>query len=200
VGKGGRQGAGWSDGPPGDGALLAAVAERDHDALAEIYRRHGGAVWAMANRLCRDQAPAGDVCEAVFAELWERPELFEPSRGTLRARLIAVAHARAVAVVRAADGPGAAGAPATGSGVTSVAGSSSSALDTYAESLDANARRALDKLDTAERDALLVCYIGGRPCREAASVLGVAEATVKASVRTGLVNLRRALDAEGVSR
>jgi DNA-directed RNA polymerase specialized sigma24 family protein len=58
----------------------------------------------------------------------------------------------------------------------------------------------MDKLDTAERDALLLCYIGGRPCREAAGLLGVAEAAVKANVRTGLVNLRRALDAEGVSR
>jgi RNA polymerase sigma-70 factor (ECF subfamily) len=189
---------GWGDGPPADGALIAAVTERRHEALAEIFRRHGGAVWAVANRVCRDEAPAGDVCEAVFAELWERPEAFDPSRGTLRAQLIAVAHARAVAVVRAA-GPPAAGPPAGASAGGSGA-AASSVLATYAESLDANARRAMDKLDTAERDALLLCYIGGRPCREAASLLGVAEAAVKANVRTGLVNLRRALDAEGVSR
>jgi RNA polymerase sigma-70 factor (ECF subfamily) len=192
---------GRGEGPPGDGALIAAVTERRHEALAEIFRRHGGAVWAVASRVCRDEAPAGDVCEAVFAELWERPEAFSPARGTLRARLIAVAHARAVAVVRAAGGPsagGAAGGPA-GAGA-SVTASSSSVLATYAESLDANAHRAMDKLDTAERDALLLCYIGGRPCREAAGLLGVAEAAVKANVRTGLVNLRRALDAEGVSR
>lgn len=185
MGTGGEWEAGWGDGPPGDVALIAAVAERRHEALAEVYRRHGGAVWAVAQRVCRSQAPAEDVCEAVFAELWERPELFEPARGTLRARLIAVAHARAVAVVRA-SGPVPVAVPEP--------------ARAHLEALDPNARRAMDQLEPGERDALLLCYIGGRPCREAAGLLGVTETEIKSNVRTGLVNLRRALDAEGVSR
>jgi RNA polymerase sigma-70 factor (ECF subfamily) len=175
--------------------LVAAVGERRHEALGEIYRRHGGAVWSIANRVCRSPALAEDVCETVFTDLWSRPERFDPGRGTLRAQLVAAAHARAVALERTARPSSDRTAPGSSAPVPAV----DPAVD-HAGSLDAATRRALDQLAPVERDALLLCYIGGQPVGEAARRLAVPEAEVKSSIRRGLLNLRRALDSEEVSR
>src|SRR5688572_22008225 len=86
---------------PGDGALVAAIGSRDEAALAEAYRRHGGAVWAVARRLSRTAGAAEAVCEAVFTELWSRPGDHDPARGSLRATLVARARTRAIATTRA---------------------------------------------------------------------------------------------------
>jgi RNA polymerase sigma-70 factor (ECF subfamily) len=169
--------------------LVAAVGQRRHEALGEIYRRHGGAVWSIANRICRSPALAEDVCETVFTELWSWPERFDPARGTLRSQLVAAAHARAVALGRRAEPePDPAAAPAPRSAVE------------HAAALDDATRQAIDQLAPVERDAILLCYIGGHPVGEAARRLAVPEAEVKSSIRRGLVNLRQALDAEGVNR
>jgi RNA polymerase sigma-70 factor, ECF subfamily len=187
VGTGGRGGAGGGEGALDERALVADVGQRRHEALGEIYRRHGGAVWSIANRVCASPALAEDVCETVFTELWSWPERFDAARGSLRSQLVAAAHARAVALGRRAEPD----AP--------VAAAPAPAVD-HADGLDAATREALDQLAPVERDALLLCYIGGHPVGEAARRLALPEAEVKSSIRRGLLNLRKALDAEGVSR
>jgi RNA polymerase sigma-70 factor, ECF subfamily len=70
----------------------------------------------------------------------------------------------------------------------------------HAAELPDEARRAIDKLPAGERDALLLAYVGGHTCGETARLLGTSEDIVKSRIRHGLLNLRRALEAEGVSR
>lgn len=183
---GGSEGTGWQSGP-GDGALVDALRSRDHAALGEIYRRHGGAVWSVASRVC-PPSQAEEVCAAVFADLWERPDRFDPVGGALRPWLVAQAHARAVAFLR------------TGTAVRVTPPSAEVEVAAHAESLPVEARRALDKLPAAERDAILLTYVGGHTVGEAARLLDVPEAMVKSGIRRGLQSLRGALDAEGVSR
>jgi DNA-directed RNA polymerase specialized sigma24 family protein len=129
---------------------VAAVGDGKPKALREIYRRHGNAVWLVAKRICGSGEQAEQVCEAVFAELWSRPD---PARGRLKSWLVEQTHARAVAV----------------------------------------AGRDL------ERDAVLLTSVGGHGVEEAAQLLGVTAAEVKRSVRQGLLSLRQALAAEGVT-
>lgn len=178
----------WGDGAPSDDALVAAVGDKSHEALGEIYRRHGAAVWSVAKRVCRSAELAEDVCEAVFDELWTQPEHFDPARGALRPWLVARAHSRAVAVARS----GAPTGPTPPSAEVEVAA--------HAATLTGDARRAIDQLPAVERDVILLSYVGGRSCSETARLLGVPEDIVKSSIRRGLLELRRALDAEGVTR
>jgi RNA polymerase sigma-70 factor (ECF subfamily) len=187
VSTGGTWDPGVGDGPS-DVDLVAAVGDRDHAALGEIYRRHGAAVWSVATQVCPTTGQAEEVAAAVFAELWAQPGRFGATRGGLRAWLVAQAHARAVAVVR------------SGATVTATPPSAEVETAAHAEGLPAEARRALDKLPAAERDAILLTYVGGHTCAEAARLLGLPEPTIKSSIRRGLLNLRGALDAEGVSR
>jgi RNA polymerase sigma-70 factor (ECF subfamily) len=183
---------------PADDVLARGVAQGDQRALAEIYRRYGGAVWGLARRVLRDDHLAEEVCQTVFTELWSAPERFDPGRGSLRSWLLAVAHARSVDVVRSEearrrrqerDGQLAPAIPIEGDVEGTVAGL------TVADEV----RRALDALPTEEREPIVLAYFGGRTYREAAVALGQPEGTVKSRIRAGLARLRRALEAEGVT-
>src|SRR4051812_50217742 len=84
-----------------DAALVVAVGRWRNDALAEIYRRHAGAVYALARRVLNDITDAEEVVQEVFLRLWNAPEKFDPERGSLRSYLLAQCHGRAVDLLRA---------------------------------------------------------------------------------------------------
>src|SRR5207237_9941851 len=49
-----------------DAALVVAIGRWRDDALAEAYRRHGGAVFALAGRLLGETVIAEEVVQDVF--------------------------------------------------------------------------------------------------------------------------------------
>lgn len=181
---------GWAPEAASDEALVSGIGDREQDALAEVYRRHGGAVWAVVKRVCARTTLAEKVCEGVFTDLWARPGLFDPAQGSLRSWLVAQAHARAVHVARSErdtpPGPTPASADVEGTG--------------HAATLSGPARQAVDRLAAPERDALLLMYLGGHSCRETARLLGTTEDQVKSHIRRGLVHLRQALEGQEVAK
>jgi RNA polymerase sigma-70 factor (ECF subfamily) len=179
-----------------DADVMARVADGDDNALAEIYRRYGGAVWAVARRVCGDRTLAEDVTQTVFTDLWRRPHRFDPSRGALRPWLVAQAHARAVDTVRSETARrrrqdrDAQLAPASPPDVET---------EVHLADQSEQVRRALAQLDAEERQAIVLSYFGGHSYRETAALLGAPEGTVKSRIRRGLLGLRRALEAEGMA-
>ena len=83
-----------------DANLVVAVARWHQPALAEVYRRHGGAVHALARRILRSDPPAEEITQEVFLDLWNHPEKFDAQRGTLRSFLLARTHGKSVDYVR----------------------------------------------------------------------------------------------------
>src|ERR1700722_1154763 len=83
-----------------DAQLVTSVARYSEVALAEIYRRHGGAVYGLARRVLNSTSEAEGVTQEVFLRLWNQPDRFDPNRGSLRSFLLAQSHARAVDSVR----------------------------------------------------------------------------------------------------
>ncbi len=188
----------WGHDAAGDEALIAAVGEGSQDALAEIYRRYGGAVWAVARRVCRNAELAEEVAQIVFTELWSRPGRFDPERGSLRPWLVAQAHSRAVDVVRSEDARRR--RQERDAQLSPPSHSAEVEVEVNAAALAADVRAAVDRLPVDERDAILLAYFGGHTYTETAALLGAPEGTVKSRIRRGLQNLRRALEAEGVTR
>ena len=113
--------ADWSD-----AALVVAIGRWRDDALAEVYRRHGGAVFALARRLLGDPGRAEEIVQEIFLKLWNQPERFDPERGTLRSFLLAQTHGRSVDVIRSDRArsvrPGSLRAPLSGGLVGSIQG------------------------------------------------------------------------------
>jgi RNA polymerase sigma-70 factor (ECF subfamily) len=68
-----------------DAALVVAIGRWREDALAEAYRRHAGAAYALARRLLNDKELAEEILQEVFLRLWNNPERFDPARGCVRA-------------------------------------------------------------------------------------------------------------------
>lgn len=85
-----------------DAALVRAVAEGSHDALAALYDRHADAVFASASRLTSDRGMAEEVVQETFLALWDRAETYDPSLGSLPAWLHTIARNRTVDRLRAA--------------------------------------------------------------------------------------------------
>jgi RNA polymerase sigma-70 factor, ECF subfamily len=179
-----------------DGMIVAELAGGDHDALAELYRRYGTAVWSVARRVCGDRTLAEDVTQTVFVDLWRRPQRYDPSRGALRPWLMAQAHARAVDVVRS---EAARQRRQARDAQLAAPASPDVEAEVYLADLSDGVRRAVEKLPEDERDAIVLAYFGGHSYRETAALLGAPEGTVKSRIRRGLSGLRRALEAEGMT-
>lgn len=181
-----------------DLALVAALCARTDAALDEAYRRHGGAVWAVARRICRRRDLAEEVCQVVFTELWTRPHLYDPERGNLRTWLVTSARNRAVDAVRSEQ--------ARRQREDRQARLAPTTLDPEPE-LDAAAleatglldhvHQALTRLPEPQRQAILLTYFAGHTHGQAARLAGAPKGTIKSRIRLGLDALRRDLAAEG---
>ena len=178
----------------GDVALVVAVGRWHQDALAELYRRHGGTVYALTRRLLADRERAEEVVQDVFVGLWRAPERFDPSRGTLRSFLLAVAHGRAVDLLRSDTAR-------RGREDREARLAAGAGYDLEREVADIVAgehvREALATLSAGERRAIELAYFGGHTYREVATVLDEPEGTVKSRIRVGLGRLREALVTTG---
>ena len=178
-----------------DATLVVAIARWNEGALAEAYRRHGGAVQSLARRLLGSDAHAEDITQEVFVRLWEQPERFDHARGSLRSFLLSIAHNRAVDQLRSARARGA-------REERSAAEVAADGYDIERHAWDLHVsdqvRRALVDLTEDQRRAIELAYFGGHTYRQVSAMLGEPEGTVKARIRSGLVNLRRALEREGI--
>lgn len=179
-----------------DASLVVAVGRWHEPALAELYRRHGGAVHALARRILRSEASSEEVTQEVFLDLWRHPEKFDAQRGTLRSFLLARTHGKAVDVVRSEESRRR--REERTSRVTATA-----AYDIDREVWDLavaeQVKAALDALPDELRQPIELAYFGGRTYKEVAVLLGAPEGTVKSRIRSGLGRLRTGLTERGVS-
>jgi RNA polymerase sigma-70 factor, ECF subfamily len=180
----------------GDSALVVAIGRWRQDALAEAYRRHAGAVFALARRILVDRSLAEEVTQEVFLRLWHHPEKFDADRGSLRSYLLAQSHGRSVDILRSELSRRQ--REQRDAAITAEAG-----YDLEHEVVDLavgdEIREALSVLSAGERAAIELAYFGGHTYREVATMLAEPEGTIKSRIRTGLRRLRGALVDAGIS-
>lgn len=178
-----------------DAALVVAVGRWRQDALAELYRRHAGSVYALATRVLADRTLAEEIVQEVFLRLWDHPERFDPARGTLRSFLLAMGHHRAVDLVRSE-------AARRAREERDHRRQAEAGYDLEHEVWDLavsdHVRDALGSLPDDERRAIEMAYFGGKSYREVAAILEQPEGTVKTRIRSGLRRLRAGLAETGV--
>lgn len=80
----------------GDEALLAALRNKDRDALAELFRRYSRLVFSIGLRILRDTGEAEEIVQEVFLFLYQRAELFDERKGAARAWMIQIAYHRSL--------------------------------------------------------------------------------------------------------
>ena len=179
----------------GDAALVVAIGRWREDALAEVYRRRGGAAFALARRLLNDRQLAEEVLQEVFLRLWNAPERFDSERGSLRAYLLAQTHGRAVDLLRSEtsrrrrEEREARESPSFGDDIE---------REVIDLTVSEKVKEIVARLPTDERQAIELAYFGGHTYRQVAVLLQAPEGTVKSRIRSGLRRLRKDLAEAGV--
>jgi RNA polymerase sigma-70 factor (ECF subfamily) len=178
-----------------DAQLVTSVARYSEVALAEAYRRHGGAVFGLAKRVLNNPTDAEDVTQEVFLRLWNQPDRFDPARGSLRSFLLAQAHGRAVDAVRSSSSRRAREA-------RDALRTAESPYDMQREVWDLavadQVASAMGELPEEERRAIELAYFDGHTYREVAELLDQPEGTVKSRIRNGMRRMRPVLADAGV--
>jgi RNA polymerase sigma-70 factor (ECF subfamily) len=178
-----------------DANLVVAVGRWYEPALAEIYRRHGGAVHALARRILRSDPPAEEITQEVFLDLWRSPEKFDALRGTLRSFLLARTHGKSVDVVRSEESRKRREERTTRETATAAYDIDREVWDmTVADQV----KEALGALPDDLRRPIELAYFGGRTYQEVAVMLDQPEGTVKSRIRSGLGRLRVDLLERGI--
>jgi RNA polymerase sigma-70 factor (ECF subfamily) len=173
-----------------DAALLRAHADGDADAFGELVRRHRDRLWAVAVRTLGDREEAADAVQDALLSAYRAADRFRGDsavttwlhRIVVNACLDRLRRRQARPTVPLPDFETASTAAGMGVGrpVAAPAHDSDTALTVQA---------ALAKLPADQRVALVLLDVQGYSVAEIASMLGVAEGTVKSRCARGRAKL-----------
>jgi RNA polymerase sigma-70 factor (ECF subfamily) len=169
-----------------DSVLVARIAAGDDEAISDVFDRYAPFVYGLARRVTGNSTAAEDVVQEVFTSLWQNPERFDSSRGSLRAFLGVQAHRRSVDIIRSDTR-------------RSAREARHHDLDpdqrgTPVDEIDHEAavemvREAISRLPAEQRQAVEMAYLEGHTHREVAMLLGIPEGTAKSRLRLAQAKL-----------
>lgn len=178
-----------------DDELHRAALKGSGEAMAKLYRRHGGLVYRFTLQMCRNNAVAEEITQEVFLALLTQMDRFDAGRGRLSTWLCGIARRRlwrylersgaadrfdfdeesATEVICPSDGP--------------------AELLLRREAVDA-VRAGLEQLPLVLREALILCALEEMSYEEAAQVLAVPVGTVRSRLHRAKAQLASLLRAE----
>lgn len=171
-----------------DWSLLERVVCKDESALAALYDRYSGLVYAESIRILRDAAAAEEILQDLFFQIWRTAEKFDPQRGSLPGWLLVAARNRSISRLRRRDSRG-----------TDELTETSVVLPCNLESAAAQnqllgrVKSALASLPNGQREAIELAYFEGMSHSEIAGRTGAPLGTVKTWIRTAMDTLKREL-------
>lgn len=187
-----------SVGTLGDAELVERMAAGHEAALAQLYDRHGRAVFSLALAVTGETADAEEVVVDAFGQAWRTAATFDPARGSVIGWLCSIGRSRALDLVRRRARRAAALERATVLGEHLLATSSSDDPGTGVAMSENRVAitRALAALPAAQRRVIELAYFGGLTQAEIAARLGEPLGTVKTRTRAALEKLRTLLAEE----
>jgi len=184
-----------------DLAAVQRMAGGDGSALADLYDRHGRAVYSLAARILGDPAEAEDLTQDVFTLAWKNAARYDPARGAVAAWLLVTTRTRAIDRIRARRSRPQGGSDDDGRKMAAIPDASPSVDVIVASSQDASrVRMALAGLPVDQRDAIDLAYFQGLSHTEIADRTGAPLGTIKTRIRSGLQRLRDAMASEDAGK
>ncbi len=169
-----------------DADLIAAMRAQEPTALADVYDRYSSIVYSVALRVLRDTAAAQDVMQEVFLQLWRRPDIYTPQRGSLPAWLAVVTRNRSIDALRRQR-------PTDNVEELQLASHFDLGSDSERTLMLDKVRGLLGSLPEDHRHALELAFFEGHTHAEIAEMTGNPLGTVKTRIRSALITLRKAL-------
>jgi len=177
-----------------DAALVAGLALNDEPAATAFVRRFQGPVFGMAISITHDRVLAEDVAQEAFMRAWRAAASYDQRRGSVLTWLLTITRNLAIDALRARRS-----APVEAGELelmisTSLKGTVPDGTGGRVEALAAVQR--LGRLPIEQARAVVLAVIGGRTASEVAEHEGIPLGTAKTRIRTGLLRMRLAMEAE----
>jgi RNA polymerase sigma-70 factor, ECF subfamily len=179
-----------------DAELHRAAVAGSSDAMATLYRRHGGLVYRFTLRMSRDAAVAEEITQEVFLALLSQMNRFDTERGALSTWLCGIArrqlwkHLERRGHVDPTQEDGALELEYRGDGPVE--------LLLRGETV-AVVRAGLDELPAGLREVIILCAFEEMSYEQAAQVLGVPVGTVRSRLHRAKARLADAVSVEMTS-
>jgi RNA polymerase sigma-70 factor (ECF subfamily) len=176
-----------------DSALVERMVAGDEGALAALYDRYSGMLFAMLVRTLRDPQAAEEILQDLFLQLWRGAARFDATRGSLPAWLMVIGRNRALSRLRTREHRE---IPEDIEAFPANAVPSSVNLEDDAERslLMEKLRTAMATLPAEQREAVELAYFEGMTQTEIAARTGSPLGTVKSRVRSAMQSLKQAFD------
>jgi RNA polymerase sigma-70 factor (ECF subfamily) len=180
-----------------DEELMPLIGEKDPEAFAALYDRHGGVAYSLAYRIVGEKGAAEEVTQEAFISIWRSGVRFDRTRGSVRSWILSILRNRAIDFLRSRSGK----APKLTFDDDSVLERRPAEEKTDEEAIRLETARelrgALGVIPGEQSKVLELAYFGGFSQTEIARMLNVPVGTVKGRMRLGLEKIRGEL-AEGL--
>jgi RNA polymerase sigma-70 factor (ECF subfamily) len=184
-----------------DEQLMQLVQQGRQDALANLYDRYVRRVYGMAMQKLNDPAEAQDITQDVFLTVWNRAQTFRAEKGKTESWLLTVAHHKIIDRLREKRLDGRAMETVLRETDHAVSAELANPLDQAVKSDEgARVRKALQSLPEDQRTVLTMAYFQGLSQSEISEKLNLPLGTVKTRVRSGMKQLKVALQSGTTKR
>src|ERR1041385_1575938 len=82
--------------PSDDIELMRRIAERDQQALMELYQQYGKAVYSLAYRVLGNATFAEEAMQDTFLKVWHQTTRWDSDKGKLKNWLLTIAQLTAI--------------------------------------------------------------------------------------------------------
>jgi len=79
-----------------DEALMQDISRQRHDALAELFGRHGQRLRAAIDGVVHEEAETDDILQEIFLQIWKEAEHYSPAAGRPLGWMVTIARRRAI--------------------------------------------------------------------------------------------------------
>ena len=176
-----------------DEDLMTLVEDRNAEAFAVLYDRHGGAAYSLAYRIVGSASVAEEVTQEAFLSVWRSGGRFDAARGSVRSWTLGIVRNRAIDALRRAGG----NAPRLDHDDDAALADQQAEELTDSEAIRRETarrvRRILEELPADQSQVIGLAYFGGFTHVEIAEMLGMPLGTVKGRMRLGLEKVRATL-------
>src|ERR1700728_3209030 len=178
-----------------DSALVERIMAADEGALAALYDRYAGMLYAMLVRILKDTSAAEEVLQDLFLQLWRGAARFDASRGSLAGWLLVIGRNRALSRLRGRDRREIQDDP-EGFSIESVPSPGNLENEAARAQLMERLRGAMAALPAEQRVAVELAYFKGMTQTEIAERTGSPLGTVKSRVRAAMQTLKQVFEDE----
>lgn len=176
-----------------DAFLVTLVAQKDSDALMALYRRYNARVYSLIARIVNDVPAAEELLQDCFHRLWQKPQLYDSSKGSLLSWLFTVGRNLALDYKRKESRRAAYHVFHSSEDFAGVDVERLPQATALEPELAQAVQQAMQSLPEAQRVTLEMAYFEGLTHLELAEKTGQSLGTVKTRIRLGMSKLKEAL-------